>query len=273
LLASLNTMWEEGMRDSSVPFFDRLLNSVRIRYSRYVQENDYSPAFRNAKVAVIGPNCQLDARDRTHIAAADVVVVMNKGRRLRIYPELVALARRIAYFHCLDLSEIWGGGPLDTVELRKSGFKAVFYPLDDDLLSRNVHEFHANNRGWLKLRRIAPEVYQDIQTSIGGFRPTSGLAIASSLARIPGCTLYVSGITFYRKAYMPEYAAHLMDLASIKEQMELHGVHHPDQEFIAFMRLKEQYNIQVDEQLEAIIKAPYTPLFYTNPGDDRIVYP
>ena len=261
------------MHEDPVSFFDRLVNAVRIRYSRFVQEHDYSQVFKDSKIAMIGPNCQLDARDRAHITAANVVVVMNKGRRLRIYPELVGMARRIAYFHCLDESDRSGGGPLDTGELRKAGFKEVFYPLDDDRLFKNVHEFHANNRGWLKLRRIAPSVYQDIEQSIGGFRPTSGLAIASSLARIPGCTLYVSGITFYRKAYMPEYASHLQDLASIKEQMEAHGVHHPDREFIAFMRLKEQYKIQVDEQLEAILKAPYTPLFYTDPGDDRIAYP
>lgn len=261
------------MRKRAVFLLGRLARALRSRNSRFLEEHDYSPAFRNTKVVVIGPNCQLDDRDRSHITAADVVVVMNKGRRVRIYPELVRMARRIAYFHCLDESDRWGGGPLDTRELRKAGFKEVFYPLADDRLSKNVQEFHANNRGCLKLRRIAPAVYHEIEQSIGGFRPTSGLAIASSLARIPGCTVYVTGITFYRKAYMPEYASHLQDLASIKEQMEEHGVHHPDREFIAFMRLKEQYNIQVDEQLEAIIKAPYTPLFYTNPGDDRIVYP
>jgi hypothetical protein len=234
---------------------------------------DYAPMFRDSKVVVIGPNCQLDAKDREYIAAADVVVVMNKGRRLRIYPELVRLARRIAYFHCLDLSDQWGGGPLDTKELRKAGFREIYYPLADEILNNNVHAFHLANTGRLKLRRIAPSVYQDIEQSIGGFRPTSGLAIAASLARIPGCTLYVSGITFYRKAYMPEYASHLQDLASIKEQMEAHGLHHPDREFIAFMRLKEEFDIHVDEQLEAIIKAPYAPLFYTRPGDARIAYP
>ncbi len=261
------------MRERSGSFFDRLLDAVRIRYSRLKQLHDYAPAFRDAKVVVIGPNCLLDERDRSHIAAADVVVVMNKGRRLRIYPELVRLARRIAYFHCLDLSDQWGGGPLDTSELRKAGFKEVFYPLADERLQKNVHDFHANNTGWLTLRRIAPTVYRDIERSLGGFRPTSGAAIVGSLAMIPGCRVYVSGITFYRKAYMPEYASHLQDLTSIKQQMESHGVHHPDREFIAFMRLKEQYAIEVDEQLEAILQAPYTPLFYTDPGDDRIAYP
>ena len=253
--------------------YRRLAKSIRIKYSKFVETYDLGSAFQHTRVVVIGPNCQMDQRDREHIDAADVCIVMNKGRRMGIYPELQRRAKRIAYFHCLDESERWGGGPLDTLELKRAGYKELFYPLADAELEHNVWDFHFGNQGMLKLRRIEPALHAEIVRSLGGFRPTSGLAIASALARTKGCRVYVSGITFYRKAYMPEYAAHLQDLASIKEQMEAHGVHHPDREYLEFMRLQQTYGIEVDHQLEAILRAPYTPLFYTAPGDERLVHP
>ena len=243
----------------------------RNRRSRRLAVQGYASSFAQRRVVLIGPNCLLDDRDRERIAAADVCVVMNKGLRSAIYPEVERLARRVAYFHSLDLSERWGGGALDTRALRRAGFREVYYPLADPALARNVERFHSSNRGMLPLVQINEAVYADIQRALGGFRPTSGLAIIASLAPLPGCSLYVSGITFYRKAYMPDYAAHLQDLASIKAQLEGHGIHHPDREYLEFVRLRDAHGIQVDRQLEEILAVPYGPLFYTGPGDERLV--
>lgn len=254
----------------------RLLRVLRDRsirtISRWLETNDYSSSFADARVVLLGPNCLFDEQDRARIADADICIVMNKGRNLAIYPAVKALCGKIAYFHCLDENSLWGGGPLDTVELRRAGFRELFFPLADMRMEINVEQFHAKNRGLLPLRRIAKSVYADIERRLAGYRPTSGLAIIGSLAAVKGCKLYVTGITFYRKAYMPEYSSHLLDLESIKRQMEGHGIHHPDREFIEFMRLKRAHDIEVDAQLEAILALPYAPLFYTDPGDERIVH-
>lgn len=239
--------------------------------SRRLETFDLAAHFADSRVVLVGPNCLLDARDRAKLAEADVCLIMNKGRSMAIYPEVVRLSKRIAYFHCLDENYYWGGGPLDTRELKRAGFRELFYPLADGRLEHNVEQFHRKNRGLLPLRRVARPVYDAIERRLAGFRPTSGLAIISALAPVKGCRLYVTGITFYRKAYMPEYSSHLLDLASIKRQMEGHGVHHPDREFLEFARSRRQYGIEVDAQLEAILSAPYAPLFYTEPGDARLV--
>lgn len=260
------------MRGRDEGFVTRLRDRAIGAISRWRETSDYSSAFENRKVVLIGPNSLMDDTDRARITGSDVCVVMNKGRRMAIFPQVQQLAKRIAYFHCLDPDERWGGGALDTAELRRAGFKELFFPLADVRMEPWVESFHRGNRGLVRLRRIDPRTYAEIERDLAGFRPTSGLAIASSLARIPGCTLYITGITFYRKAYMPEYSSHLLDLASIKRQMEGHGIHHPDREFIEFLRLKQLHHIEVDAQLDAILKAPYQPLFYTDPGDDRTVH-
>ena len=243
----------------------------RMVLSKWRESSDYGPWFRGKKVVLVGPNCQYSERDRCRIKDADICIVMNKGRRLAIYPELLRSARSIAYFHCLDTNYFWGGGPLNTLELKREGLSAVYYPLADPRIEYNVDSYHRANVAMLPLRRVDRRLYGEVERRLGGFRPTSGLAIAASLAPLAGCRLYVSGLTFYRKAYAAEYATHLQDIASIKEQMEGHGVHHPDRELVEFIRLRKEHGVEVDEQLEAILSAPYVPLFYTDEGDDRMV--
>lgn len=244
-----------------------LLRAVSCRLETY----DYARRFTGRKVVLIGPNSLLDTTDRERIADADVCVVMNKGMRMPAFQLAKELGVPVAYFHCLDPSPVWGGGPLSTYVLRRTGFHELFYPLDDQRLEANVERFHRTNSGLLPLRRVAKDVYAAMERTLEGFRPTSGFAIAASLAPVPGCRLYITGLTFYRKAYMPTYSAHLSDLASIKAQMEAHGVHHPDREYIAFTRLVEQHGVEVDAQLRTILSTPYAPLFYTAPGDERLV--
>lgn len=249
----------------------RLGSHLASLISRAKERKDYTAFFRGKNVVLVGPNCLMAPDDRKRMAAADVVVVMNKGRRMAIYPEVVRTSRRVAYFHCLDTSEVWGGGRLDTEELRQAGFDRLFYPLADARLEENVVRFHRSNRGRLPLWRVDRSIYDDLELRLNGFRPTSGLAIASSLARIEGCELHVCGLTFYRRPYASEYAGHLTDLASIRRQMEGHGLHHPDREFLEFIRLKKEHAVTVDDQLASILAVPYAPLFYTDPGDHRLV--
>lgn len=218
--------------------------------------------FTNKSVVIVGPASNIDEALLSKIEMADVCILINKGYRLSSFEQIKKTAKKIILFHCLDQNELTGGGKINSWGLRLKGFQAIFYPLNDDNFQVNIDTFHKENKSLLKLVRVNKSFYTDVKCSIGGFTPNTGAAAIYVASAAPGAKVYVHGITFYRTAYLKEYAPHLESLSATIKMIETYGNHNPDFEFLYFKSLVLKGNIDVDDELRKIIDQPYVPYFY-----------
>jgi len=232
------------------------------RLSRRFEAFDASDYFKGKSVVIIGPNCDSPTELAPRVKAADILVVVNKGHRSKNFCELRPLAREVALFHCLDRSEETGGGDFGSLELRRKGFKAVFYPLCEDRFAWNIAEFHRRNAALLPLRRVGREAYADLKSTIMDFTPNMGYAAIWTIAKGGCASLYVSGINFMRLSYHAGYHKHLSSHQEAIALIERYGNHNPDLDLESFRTLVKRHNIQVDKSLADILCKPTQFLFY-----------
>ena len=230
--------------------------------SKKMETLDASEYFSGKNVVLIGPNSEPFDEIVTQVKKADILVVINKGHRSKQFVELRPFAKEIVLFHCLDLSEETGGGGFSTIELRKKGFHAIFYPLCEDRFSDNISQFHRRNFSLLRLHRISNESYKTLQSTILGYTPNSGYAAIWSIAKGNCASLYISGINFMRNPYLSNYHSHLTNHQAAISLIEQYGNHNPDLDLDSFRELYKNHNIQVDNTLTEILSRPTERLFY-----------
>lgn len=234
------------------------------RLSKLRSSSNAKEYFKNKSVVIVGPASEIDETVLSRIKAADMCIVINKGYRLKSFELIRKLAKKTVIFHCLDQNEQTGGGRIDSWELSQKGFQTVFYPLNDDRFQENIEMFHKENRSLLKLVQVDKSFFNDVKCAIGGFTPNTGAAAIYITSAAPGAKVYVHGITFFRTAYLEEYAPHLESLFGTIKMIEAYGNHNPDLEFLYFRSLVMKRNIEVSDDLRKIIDQPYVPLFYTS---------
>jgi len=234
----------------------------RLRYTS--NAIDY---FTNKSLVIVGPASEIDETVLSRIIAADMCIVINKGYRMSSFELIRKNAKKMVIFHCLDQNEQSGGGIIDSWELRNKGFHEIFYPLNDDRFQINIDTFHKENRSLLKLVQVDRAFYDDVKCAIGGFTPNTGAAAIYLTSAAPGAKVYVHGITFYRTAYLEEYAPHLESLSGTIQMIETYGNHNPDLEFLYFRSLVVKRNLEVSDEMRKIMDQPYVSLFYTSNND------
>lgn len=246
--------------------FDRVVNKIKSDsyslLSRMRMSFDAIDYFTNKSVVILGPVSVVNNTLLSRIEKADICVFVNKGYRLKSFELIKESAKEIVLFHCLDQSEKTGGGVIDTRELRRRGFQEIFYPLYENRFQENIDTFHKNNSGLLKLVRVKETFYEEVRNAIGGFTPNTGAATIYVTSAAPGAKVYVHGITFYRTAYLDEYAPHLANLSETIKMIETYGNHNPDMELLYFKSLLNTRNIEVDDELQTILRQPYESIFY-----------
>lgn len=238
--------------------------------SKWKYSTDAIEYFVNKSVVIIGPTSSLDKKLITKIRNADICILINKGHRLKSFDLIKKTAKKIILFHCLDQSEQTGGGKINTWELRLKGFKEIIYPLNDDKFQENVNFFHKNNIGFLKLIQVDKFFYNNIKNAIEGFTPNTGSAAIYVTSSASNAKVYVHGISFYRTAYLEEYAPHLENISDAIKLIETYSNHNPDLEFIYFKSLILNRNIEVCDELRKIIDQPYIPYFYNIKKDNNV---
>lgn len=254
-----------------INFFKKVFSVFKIFKIEYLSKirssSDAIDYFTNKSVVIIGPAASLDEALLSKVEKADICVFINKGYRLKSFDLIKKTAKKLILFHCLDQSEQTGGGKINSWKLRWKGFKQIVYPLNDDDFQGNIDTFHKENKSLLKLVRVKKTFYNEIKYAIGGFIPNTGAAAIYVASAAPGAKVYVHGITFYRTAYLEEYAPHLESLSETINIIETYGNHNPDLELLYFKSLVLIRNIEVDDELRKIIAQPYVPYFYQSKNE------
>jgi hypothetical protein len=242
-----------------------LCNSIgKIIYyvSKCLETSDCKKFFRGKNIVIIGPNSELSEDLIEKVKSADILVVINKGHRSKVFESLKNYSEKVVLFHCLDRGEETGGGGFGSLELRRKGISAVYYPFSEERYSRNIDAFHRANFTLLPLRQIQHETYAQLKSTLNGYTPNTGYAAIWTIVKGGSASLYVSGINFLRNPYQPNYHTHIGGHQEIIDLIEKYGNHNPDLDLDSFRELANTNNIQMDRTLEKILSTPTEYLFY-----------
>jgi len=252
------------MKNLAFTLLGPLKSKVRSYVSCRRETLHFESCFDGKNVVIVGPSSTFGDELCKKVIQSDVLAFVNKGHRSALFRELKPLAKKIILFHCLDFSELTGGGEICSRDLRRKGISEIYYPLCEERFSINIVEFHKLNSTFLKLYRIDQFSYGKLKSSVGGFTPNTGYAAIWMITRGGSSELYVSGINFMRLPYAVDYHAHIQNHSEAIKLIESYGNHNPDLDLESFKQLRLLHNILVDEDLDYILNQPVDPIFYQN---------
>ena len=254
------------MRSHVFPLISPFKSIVKSYVSRRRETLRFDSSFAGKNVVIVGPCATFGDELYNKVIQSDVLAFVNKGHRSALFHKLKPMAKKIILFHCLDFSELTGGGEICSHDLRRKGISEIYYPLSEERFSRNIADFHKLNSTFLKLYRIDQFSYGKLKASVGGFTPNTGYAAIWMIVH-GGCSeLYVSGINFMRLPYAVDYHDHIQNHSEAIKLIESYGNHNPDLDLESFRQLCLSHNILVDEDLSHILNQPIKPIFYQDIG-------
>lgn len=242
---------------------NRLLKYYLKLLSYFIISFEFIEYFNNKDVVIIGPNTVYDTSLINEVTNSDVIVFINKGYRLSFFKEIKKKAKEVVLFHCLDQSEVSGGGKFNSLQLRALGIKKIFYPLHLPNSEIFVKKFLLKNFFILKLYQIEKHYYQKLEDKLNGFRPNTGFAAIYLISKAKNVSLYITGINFMRNNYINNYRS-FSNIDSVIKFIEKAGNHNPDEDLLLFYELYKNGNIKVDNELKKILQMPFKRLFYIN---------
>lgn len=223
-----------------------------------VDEKIYNQ-FRNKNIVLYIPGEPINDDLLKQIEKADILVLVNKGYRIKNILDYVNGATKICLFHCLDQSEDTGGGVIDNKILNNIGIRELFYPFCEDRFRSNM--LYVINKNKFNIHIIPRRDYEILKNKIDNFTPNTGFATFWVLFNSSPKSIYVHGMSFYRTGYNSPY--YLKQHDEIIELIEHYGNHNPDCDFAYFKDLLcNAKNVTVSQGMRMILNEPFKRIFY-----------
>lgn len=192
-----------------------------------------------------------------YIDGFDLVVRINKGVELVEGNEAFVGTRTDLLFHCLYEAKAGGGSPVTLQLWKEKDVKNIVFCYNEHsvpygpLLRTFYFKYKPQGIGVAHLPLgLSDNNFQKVLP----FHPTTGFIALNSLLNCAPAELYVTGMTFYKTPFKPEYREG--DLEFWKNDIKQNGVHNPELEFQVAKQLYLQHPdvFKPDATLKAIFE-------------------
>ena len=212
----------------------------------------YLEYLKGKSVAIVGPAPSLfdTPNNKEIIESKDVIIRINKSLPIPANIQEISGKRTDILYNCLN-ADPESGGHLHISYLQKK-IKWLVCPYPDIYpFSLDISKFKEWNSNRIPFTLFDKQRYEEIVREINT-RPNSGVLTILDMLSSEIDNLYITGITFFRGGYIPEYREYSEE--QVLNRMAVHGNHRQEPQ-IEFMKqvLKNDNRVIMDSALKEIV--------------------
>lgn len=226
-----------------------------LKYTR----QEYAEYLKGKRIALVGPAPSiLNSKQGKALEEYDVIVRLNKA--VPVPDELFDdIGRRTdVLYNCMNPSEECGG-KIDITELHRRGVKFLvspFAPYKTYRFGKDIKDFARRNLDHeygVRFCHIDPKYFARLMVLLK--LPNTGIAAILDLLQHDIKSLYITGITFFKGGYIPQYRGY--NEKEVMARMARFNLHDQERQ-LDYMRkiLTDNPRVKTDAALAAILKPP-----------------